>query len=58
MATVKREQGGLPSDVSEPARRPDPDLDPADFELDEHLRKLRLDEWFATAEAGIPIWVC
>jgi hypothetical protein len=33
-------------------------LDPADFELDEQLRTLRLDEWFAMVEEGTPIWVC
>jgi hypothetical protein len=33
-------------------------LDPADFELDEQLRTLRLDEWFAMVEEGTPIWFC
>ena len=33
-------------------------LDPADFELDEQLRTLRIDEWFAMVEEGTPIWVC
>ena len=30
------------------------DLD--DFEQDESLRKLRLEQWFATAEPGVPMW--
>ncbi len=37
---------------------PDGELeaDLEDFERDESLRKLRLEEWFATAEPGVPIW--
>ena len=57
MATVKHEQGSRPAEDSEPAHGAEPDLDPADFELDELLRKLRLDQWFATVEADMPIWV-
>ncbi len=41
-----------------PACETEPVLDPADFELDEGLRKLRLDQWFATVEEGMPLWVC
>ena len=33
-------------------------LEPADFELDERLRTLRLDEWFATVKDDMPLWVC
>lgn len=32
--------------------------EPADFELDERLRTLRLDQWFAMAEEGMPLWAC
>lgn len=37
---------------------PDGELetDLEDFERDESLRRLRLEEWFATAERGVPIW--
>jgi hypothetical protein len=37
---------------------PDGELetDLADFEHDESLRKLRLEQWFATAEPGVPMW--
>jgi hypothetical protein len=32
------------------------ETDYEDFERDELLRTLRLEEWFATAEPGVPIW--
>jgi hypothetical protein len=32
-------------------------VDPEDFELDEMLRSLRLDQWFAMVEEGMPLWV-
>ena len=34
----------------------EPETDLEDFERDESLRRLRLEEWFATAEPGMPIW--
>ncbi len=37
---------------------PDGELetDLEDFEQDESLRTLRLEQWFATAEPGVPMW--
>ncbi|MGB8296705.1 MAG: hypothetical protein WCG85_14855 [Polyangia bacterium] len=32
------------------------ETDVQDFERDELLRTLRLEDWFATAEQGVPIW--
>lgn len=32
--------------------------EPADYELDERLRTLRLDQWFVMADEGMPIWAC
>jgi len=60
MATVKREEGdsGLTRNPSEPAREAEPAPEPADYELDEKLRRLRLDEWFVMADEGMPLWVC
>jgi hypothetical protein len=59
MATVNQEQreDGPTLGAPEPTRSVESDCDPSDFELDESLRKLRLDEWFAIAEEGAPIWV-
>ena len=58
MATVKqdRQERSLTLGPPEPERVVK--LDPADFELDEQLRTLRLDEWFAMAEEGMLIWAC
>jgi len=39
---------------STPQAEPETDLE--DFERDELLRTLRLEDWFATAEQGVPIW--
>ena len=60
MATVKHEkcEDGLTLDALDPMREPGPAIEPADFELDERLRSLRLDQWFAMAEEGMPLWVC
>ena len=33
-------------------------LEPADFELDEILRSLRIDQWFATVTDDMPLWAC
>ena len=32
------------------------ETDVQDFERDELLRTLRLEDWFATAAHGVPIW--
>jgi hypothetical protein len=32
--------------------------EPADYELDDRLRTLRLDQWFVMADEGMPIWAC
>jgi hypothetical protein len=60
MATVKREEwdSGLTRNPPESAREAEPAPEPADYELDEKLRRLRLDEWFALAEEGMPLWAC
>jgi hypothetical protein len=39
---------------SAPEAEPERDLE--DFERDELLRTLRLEDWFATAAQGVPIW--
>ena len=60
MATVKydeRDSGQSPG-PSGPERRAEPGLELADFEQDEKLRRLRLDEWFVMADEGMPLWVC
>jgi hypothetical protein len=60
MATVKQEQrrDGLTSNASELTGEAEHAHEPADFELDDRLRGLRLDQWFAMAEEGMPLWVC
>jgi len=59
MATVNQDQreDGPTLGIPEQIRSAELDCDPSDFEFDESLRKLRLDEWFAVAEEGMPIWV-
>jgi len=60
MATSKPEQreDGLQLKAADSLLEDELTLDPADFELDEMLRSLRLDQWFAMAEEGMPLWVC
>jgi hypothetical protein len=60
MATVKHGQreDGLTANSGESVLEEETAIEPADFELDERLRTLRLDEWFAMAEEGMLIWVC
>jgi hypothetical protein len=60
MATVKYDErhSGQSLYPSEPEHQAEPGLELADFEQDEKLRRLRLDEWFAMADEGMPIWVC
>jgi hypothetical protein len=60
MATVKREQQevGLTLNAHESMHEAEAAIEPADFELDDRLRSLRLDQWFAMAEEGMPLWVC
>lgn len=60
MAAVKHGQRGndVTRNSSQSVLEKETALEPADFELDERLRTLRLDEWFAMAEEGMPIWVC
>ncbi len=60
MATVKQEQpgSGLTLNAPEPVREAEHAFEPADFELDDRLRGLRVDQWFAMVEEGTPLWVC
>jgi hypothetical protein len=60
MATVKHQQreSGLTLNSREPVLDAEDGTEPADFELDDRLRTLRLDQWFAMAEEGMPLWVC
>jgi hypothetical protein len=60
MATVKHEQQkvSLTLNAHESMREAEAATEPADFELDDRLRTLRLDQWFAMAEEGMPLWVC
>jgi hypothetical protein len=60
MATVKHGQrkSGLTPNAPESTREAETALEPADFELDDRLRTLRLDQWFGMAEEGMPLWVC
>ena len=60
MATVKREQrgSGLTPNSGEFVSPREDALEPADFERDDLLRTLRVEQWFAMAEEGMPIWVC
>jgi hypothetical protein len=60
MAAVKHDKlkGNLTQGSYETARDPETATEPADFEHDDLLRTLRVDEWFAMAEEGMPLWVC
>jgi hypothetical protein len=60
MAIGKVEQrgSGLRLDAGDPTVDDELAREPADFELDDRLRCLRLDQWFAMAEEGMPLWVC
>lgn len=59
MAIDKQEQceNGLISKQHESGCETEQALEPADFELDNCLRSLGLEEWFAAAVEGVPIWV-
>ena len=46
----------LPLNPCPSRREAEPETDLEDFERDELLRTLRLEDWFATAEQGVPIW--
>ena len=55
---VKHEHGKYDAAPTEiPTTTSEGDGEQADFEIDEVLRGLALDKWFATAEADVPIWV-
>jgi hypothetical protein len=60
MASVKHDNFKirLTQNSSETACDAETAAEPADFEQDALLRTLRVDEWFAMAEEGMPIWVC
>jgi hypothetical protein len=60
MAMCKQEQrgNGARLNAADSVLEDAPALESADFELDEMLRSLRLDQWFAMAEEGTPLWVC
>jgi hypothetical protein len=60
MASVKHDnvKSSLTRHSSATAGDTETATEPADFELDELLRTLRVDEWFAMAEEGMPLWVC
>ena len=60
MASIKQENIEHDTCVIEPANAASPtdgNREQADFELDDVLRGLALDKWFATAEEGVPLWV-
>jgi len=60
MALVKhyKSKSSLTQNSSERACDTETATEPADFEMDALLRTLRVDQWFAMAEEGMPIWVC
>jgi hypothetical protein len=60
MASVKYDKPNstLIQNSTERAHDTEAAPEPADFELDDLLRSLRVDEWFAMAEEGMPLWVC
>jgi hypothetical protein len=53
MAQTERNLARMPSRSTSEGQA---DTDLEDFERDELLHTLRLEEWFATAERGVPIW--
>jgi hypothetical protein len=53
MAQTECNLGRMPSQSTSEGQA---DTDLEDFERDELLHTLRLEEWFATAERGVPIW--
>jgi hypothetical protein len=58
MVTFKKDQqdGGVARSRSQRALDVEHESDMQDFERDELLRTLRLEDWFATAAPGVPIW--
>ena len=60
MASVKHDnlRSSLTQSSFEKASDTETATEPADFELDDLLRSLRVGEWFAMAEEGMPLWVC
>jgi hypothetical protein len=58
MATFKQDQQNCSLALSRSRHAVDAEYetDVQDFERDELLRTLRLEDWFATAAQGVPIW--
>ncbi len=58
MAPLKQDHQDHGQAESQCQSTPDGELetDLEDFERDESLRRLRLEQWFATAERGVPMW--
>ena len=56
LVVQNRRDCSLAFNPSQGAADTKPESDLEDFERDELLRTLRLEEWFATAERGVPIW--
>ena len=58
MAPVEQTQRrhSLPLNPYQSRQEAEPETDLEDFERDELLRTLRLEDWFATAAQGVPIW--
>jgi hypothetical protein len=58
MVTLKQDQqdGSVARSRSQHAVEAEHETDVQDFERDELLRTLRLEDWFATAAQGVPIW--
>ena len=58
MVPAKQDQQncGLALSRSQHAVDAEHETDMQDFERDELLRTLRLEDWFATAAQGVPIW--
>ena len=53
---MAQEEHSLAQGPSHRTPNAEPKTDLEDFERDELLHTLRLEEWFATAERGVPIW--